>query len=192
MTIDALKKIIYSVVKEYFSAANVMWSEQQAVKPNKPLIKLKMDNFVPTQHFITESVSPEIRRIQPVTARLEVQIFTHGNKVEIGGDTYCENSAVSDLVEFSHYFISDYVTEKLDRYEIAVRTDSPVDDISAVVDTAYEYRSIQTYQVSFLSESVGKAGVAVFPTSSGGGTQDLYDMSNGWFEQVNNIEEEIE
>ena len=164
MTIDALKKIIYSVVKEYFSAANVMWSEQQAVKPNKPLIKLKMDNFVPTQHYITESVSPEIRRIQPVTARLEVQIFTHGNKVEIGGDTYCENSAVSDLVEFSHYFISDYVTEKLDRYEIAVRTDSPV----------------------------GKAGVAVFPTSSGGGTQDLYDMSNGWFEQVNNIEEEIE
>lgn len=196
MTVEELRDVLWNIVSEYFEGAVVRWSETKGVKSTKPLITLNLNNIVPTQHYINDEENGEQIAVKPFSASLEVQLFTHGRRrTDSNGNTYYTNTAVSDMVAFAHYMQSDFVSEWCDHYNIALRTDSPVNDISAVVDTAYEYRAMQQYIVSFLSESRGKAGVSPFgeeftPTASGGGTQQLAAQRTGVFENVDEIKEE--
>lgn len=197
MTVEELRDVLWNIVSEYFKGAVVRWSESKGVKSTKPLITLNLNNIVPTQHHINDEENGEQIAVKPFSASLEVQLFTHGRKqTDNSGGVYYINTAVSDMVSFSHYMLSELVAERCDNYNIALRTDSPVNDISAVVDTAYEYRAMQQYIISFLSESRGKAGIAPIggakftPTASGGGTPQLAELEIGEFEQVNGIKEE--
>lgn len=196
MTVEELRDVLWNIVSEYFKGAVVRWSETKGVKSAKPLITLNLNNIVPTQHYINDEENGEQIAVKPFSASLEVQLFTHGRKqTDNSGGVYYINTAVSDMVSFSHYMLSELVAQRCDNYNIALRTDSPVNDISAVVDTAYEYRAMQQYIVSFLGESRGKAGVSPFgeeftPTASGGGTQQLAAQQTGVFENVGEIKEE--
>lgn len=197
MTIDELRTVLVVIVSEYFKGATVAWAEQKAVKPTSPLIKLKLDNFAPTQHYINDVENGEQIKVKPFSVNLEVQLFTHGRKqTDNDGNIYYVNTAASDMVAFSHYLLSDFATELFDKYNISVRTEGSVTDISAVVDTTYEYRAMQQYVVNFVSESRGKSGIAPVegtefaPTPSGGGTYQLAELEIGSFEKVSDIKEE--
>lgn len=197
MTVEELRNVLWVIISEYFKGAIVRWSEAKGVKSMQPLVTLKLNNFVPTQHYITDEENGEYIAVKPFYAYLDVQLFTHGRKqTDNDGNIYYVNTAASDMVAFSHYMQSDFATELFDKYNISVRTEGSVNDISAVVDTAYEYRAMQQFVVNFLSESRGKAGIAPIggaeftPTASGGGTPQLAELEIGEFEKVSEIKEE--
>jgi hypothetical protein len=185
MTIDELKQSIYKIVSTYFKGAIVAWGTQKgkAVKPLLSFVQLTLGDVNYTQHAssVTDEDSGEIYKVIPSYCTLTVDLYTHGKKVNVGEDTFYENSALNDMLDFVGYMMSDYVLELCDEYNISVRTEGRAMDTSAVVDTSYEYRSRQVFIVMFTQESHGYAGISKenwSQTSSGGGSKDLAERQN--------------
>ncbi|MCD8201911.1 MAG: hypothetical protein LUD47_07595 [Clostridia bacterium] len=199
MTIEELKTAIYNITKECFADTNVMWEEEQkAVNPGVNLVTLKLLNVQRSTYFI-ETYEDDVVQSQPSTANIRIQLFSKGEKRKVNGGTIQVNTAVNDLIDFEHYLTSYYVVEELsEKYDIEIQPGTQVQDITAVLDTAYDYRATQDIVVTFTQHFTGWAGIARKdwkPTASGGGTSELANMQTGYIEDVeitDNIEKQGE
>lgn len=187
MNLSELKEHLHNIIQTYFGGATVAWAEQKIVKPTLPLITLKLDSLTYPLHSIKVIDSDESTGYIPSSVRLEVQLFTEGEeKIDDEGDKYIVNTAMSDMMDFVNYINSDYVLDICDELDIAIRTEGPIQDISALLnDTRYEFRAMQDFFVSFTQTSAGKAGISRLDwqqTPSGGGTAELADMQDDFIE----------
>ncbi len=185
MTISELKDAIFEIVAEYFKGAIVSWLNQSGggVKPKSAFVKLTLGNFGGSQHSqdTEDEETNEIYQSTPSDCYLTVDLFTHGKEVNTPSGTYYEDTATNDLDDFVNYMESDYVLSLCDKYNITIQKEGKLDDLSAVVDTSYEYRARQLFTVMFMREAHGEAGISRNgwkQTPSGGGSKELADKQN--------------
>lgn len=188
MTVNKLKDVLYDIISRYFAGADVAWSEQNAVKSQNPLIRLKLGSVTRTLHFITEMEKDAPTGYIPSTTILTVDLFTHGERVvDEDGYSFYVNTAVDDMNDFLNYLSSPLVNDMCDELNIAIRPEGNVKDTSAVLDNDYSYRAMQEFVVSFVQETRGYAGISREnwkPTPSGGGTAELANKEMTTIETV--------
>lgn len=184
MTVNELRHALYSLISEYFKDSDtvVVWSEQRkSVRTGHTFVTLRLSDVQKTQYTIDRYEDGVFGTWQPSEATLQVQLFTHGGveTVTDGCGNECKvsvNTAMNDLLDLEHYLLSIYATHK--GYDMEIQQLSPVQDISTVVDTVYEYRAVQNYRVRFTQGYAGYAGISRpgwEQTASGGGTKHMAD-----------------
>ena len=189
MKISELKDTLYEIVQGYFAGAEVAWSEQNAVKSQNPLIRLKMGSIKRPLHFINGVENNAPCGYISSTTMLTVDLFTHGEEiVDEEGFAIYVNTALDDMADFLNYLQSPYVDEMCENLNISIRPEGDIKDTSAVLDNDYSYRAMQEFVVSFVQETRGYAGISREnwkPTPSGGGTEELANMELTDIETVN-------
>ncbi len=180
MRIDELRDAIVDVVSTYFRDAMVVWEGQRkAVRTGKNCVTLSLRSIESAQHYIRTATDGEYTDYQPSTARLTVQLFSHGATVQEkdgagNAYSYSVNTALNDLAELDHFLISEEGLKLMDKYDMAMERSGILNDASAIADTNYEYRAIQEYEVYFTQHMKGMAGESEgqkIPTASGGGVE---------------------
>lgn len=181
MIIDELKTALIDIFTVYFPETTIVWSEQKKlVKPSGDFITLKLRNYERPKHSINLLNNNAPTDYYRVTTQLTVQLFTHGAKKKITVDGVEQkvsvNTALTDLMDFDNFLRSEYGNGLQDDYDICIDAEGMAQDVSEVVDTNYEYRAYQEYNVTFTTSSTGAAGISREnwkPTASGGGTEEL-------------------
>lgn len=192
MTPKELRETIRSIIGEYFPNTDIVWAEQkELVKPKNTFLMLTMRNLDFVQHPITVEENGENVIYRPSSVMLEVQLFTKGSTeyLEVEGRLVrvSVNTALTDLMDLANYLTSTYANELYDKYNIAIRAEGGIQDVSGVVDSDYEYRARQDFVVDFMQTCNGRAGISRDdwqPTASGGGTQELADSNLGEIDNV--------
>lgn len=187
MRIDELRDALFEFIQGYFAGADVAWGPRQnATKPINPFLRLTMGKVHRPQHLITEITNEASRSLIPCTVILSVELFTHGREiVDDEGDSYFEDTAEADMMDFVNFMTSDYADDHYERLDINVRPEGDILPTSAVRDQDYEYRAKQDFLVSFMGEAGGYAGISRpnwKQTASGGGTEELANL------QINDVD----
>lgn len=189
MTLRDLREHLYDIVATYFGGAEVMWSENNSVRPPLPFVMLKTGSATPTAMPCAQHVNGAVRNDYPTRTILEVTLYTRGACVDdsdgVEGDRI--NTAASDLLDFVSFIHSPYVSDMTEGLDITVKPMGPVRDVTALLnDTSHEYRAMVELTVDFIYISAGAAGVIPIwtPNPSGGGTEELAAMETGYFEKV--------
>lgn len=178
--INTLRNVLFEIIQGYFGGAVVLWAEQKSVKTDLPLIRLKLKSLSHPSHYINVNENDASKSYIPATMRLEVQLFTHGDKqiTTEGQEEYeiAVNTAVADIEDLTMFLTSQYADSLYELYDIAIRKEGNAIDVSAVQDNRYEYRAMQEYLVDFIMSMDGFAGISRpewQQTPSGGGTLPL-------------------
>ena len=173
MNLGEVKALFRSITAEFFTGAKVRYAEQTGTKPEPPYVILKFGAVRRTVH--PTGVQNDGRRY-PCSVTAEVNLYTRGRRASTGRnatDNY-ENTAVSDLLEFTFYLDSPGILDRLAEAEVSVMLREQVRDLSFLEhDTAYRYRAMAEFDVSYLMNADGWYGVlgSPAPNSSGGGTE---------------------
>ncbi|MDR3165436.1 MAG: hypothetical protein LBU13_07640 [Synergistaceae bacterium] len=191
MILDALKDKLYERVAMYWSGAAVVWSAADKVKPNAPLVVLRLGTVKRALQPITQAINGILFSAYPSDVTLQVDLFTRGKRSKSG---YLANTALNDLLDFANFLNSTASTEWSSRNDISLALLSGVQDLSEVInDTQWQYRAMCEYTVSFtqwaaefygiLNEDSIVFGDRGMPTgvirenwqitASGGGTEEL-------------------
>lgn len=189
MTVRELKNALYEIIQGYFAGADVAWSEQNSVKSQNPLIRLKLSSVTRASYFINETINNAPTGYIASKTILTVDLFTHGKReVDEEGYSYFENTAVDDMNDFVNYLSSPYIDEVCEMHNISIMPEGNVKDTSAVLDNDYSFRAMQEFVVSFVQETKGYAGISRDnwkPTPSGGGTEELANKELTTIDVVN-------
>ena len=189
MKVSELKDVLYEIIQGYFAGADVAWSEQNAVKSQNPLIRLKMGSIKRPLHFINGVENNAPCGYICSTTMLTVDLFTHGEEiVDEDGYAIYVNTALDDMADFLNYLQSPHVDDICENLNISIRPEGDIKDTSAVLDNDYSYRAMQEFVVSFVQETRGYAGISREnwkPTPSGGGTEELANKELTDVENVN-------
>lgn len=159
MTMSELKTALRKLTESYFVGAVVRFANQSFTpKPEKPLVLL-------TVAPVSRPINPPVKVIDgrpvafyPASTTIQVDLFTNGAQKEIapGYTPLAENTAEDDLLAFSSFLNSDYVTQWCHRQDIAVVVPNTVQDTSALVrDTSYEFRATMEITVYFTMTAIG-------------------------------------
>ena len=202
MTLDALKEKLYERAATYWSGAAVVWSAASKVKPNAPLVVLRLGTVRRPSHPITQAINGILFSAYPSDVALQVDLFTKGRQNDSG---YLANTALNDLLDFANFLDSTASTEWSGRNDISLALLNGVQDLSEVInDTQWQYRAMCEFAVSFtqwtaefhgvLSESGIEFGEDGIPTgvirenwretASGGGTEELANERAETIEEV--------
>jgi hypothetical protein len=211
MIIDRLKEKLYERVSAYWAGAVVAWGSTDKVKPNVPLVVLRLGTVTRAEQPVTQLISGIVFSAYPSETTLQVDLFTRGKLTE---QQYFENTAAGDMIDFVSFMDSTSSVEWSSRNDISVALRNGVQDLSEVInDIQWKYRSMCELSVSFTQWAAEYHGILgedsiVFDedgipagversswrqTSSGGGSQELAEETTGFFEDVSlkRREEEI-
>lgn len=157
MTYTEMKRAVYEITTAYFTGATVEMANTKSTKKGKPLVKLAFGPAQETKFPVERFLDGELCSFYPTTAKLEVQLFTNGLRLQNGA---MENTAVGDLTDYVHYMMSEMVTNELVLQNISMMVAGPVRDMTAIInDVSYEYRALVEFDISFTAAAVGYAGV---------------------------------
>jgi len=204
VTKSELKKRLYELVTTYFGGATVRWSNTKGVNPNAPLVSLNLFTVNRPYTPVRTSVDGVIVDSYPSKVTLQVDLFTKGRGAVTPGVTSAnENTAEDDLIEFVNFVNSVYGDEWSLQNDISLLANEVQDLTGIVNDTAWEYRAMVEFEVGFTQHAVGHTGTmyddgilyygngqpvpgdpGFTQTPSGGNTQELAELSTGWFESV--------
>lgn len=213
MTLNQLKRVIFSHFSAYWGGAAVSWGATNKVKPSAPLVVLQLGTVTRAGQPITQMVKGVVFSAYPSEVSLQIDLFTKGNTVDIPGGAYVENTATSDLLDFINYLDSPATVEWSSRNDIGVSLMSGVQDLSEIIsDTRWQYRAMAEIRLTFTQwaaeyngilneeqiifsdsgQPVGVIDANWQQTASGGGTEELARTKSGAFEDVsvNQIQEE--
>lgn len=190
MSLSLIRGQIFDLVSEFFHGATIAWVEQVNTKPGIPYVTLKTGAVNKSLFSVSDEV-PGTSYYMCNTV-LEINLYTRGREVRIGGDEDClvnyENTAVSDLMDFVLFLESEAILDKISEYNLDIQLIPPVRDLTELMnDSKYRYRSMAEFTVSFILESSGRFGVSgmeQIPNSSGGGSEELADSTT---ENIENI-----
>lgn len=202
MILDVLKSKLYERVAAYWNGATVVWSASDKVKPNAPLVVLRLGTVNRSSQPITQAINGILFSAYPSEVALQVDLFTRGRQI---GPGYLSNTALNDLIDFASFLDSTASTEWSGRNDISLALLSGVQDLSEVInDTQWQYRAMCEFTVSFtqwaaefhgiLSEAGIVFGDYGMPTgvirenwretASGGGTEELANERAETIEKV--------
>jgi hypothetical protein len=211
MTINDLKEKLYERVSAYWAGATAVWGATNKVKPNAPLVMLRLGAVTRATQPITQMINGIVFSAYPSETTLQVDLFTKGRLSEA---QYAENTAASDLLDFVNFLDSPASVEWSDAHDIAVSLLNGVQELSEIInDSQWQYRAMCELAVSFTQWSAEYNGVlgeesiafgddgipsgviseAWRQTASGGGTPGLAGAITGYFEdaEITRKEEEI-
>lgn len=164
MTVIQLKSCLFDMIARYFAGATVCWTEQGGVKSALPFVTLRLgsvqrERFPHVEHQGGVPVS-----LYPSQTLLEVMLYTKGAvRTEPGRTPIAVNTALSDMQDFLNYMDSSLVQNMTERLNIALQTEGPTQDVSALLGAnQYEFRALQEFTVDFLQEAHGAAGIAPY------------------------------
>ena len=178
MDLDKAKKVLYDLTKMFFQNATVIWAEQTITKPKLPYVTLKMKGVQRPRFPVTDA---EQKRFYHASTILEINLYTQGEPVNVAQNAIVnyKNTAASDLNDFFLFLESEEITDQLVSNDIEVSIKTPVNDLSELLnDSSYRYRAMAEATVSFTMEAgglYGLSGVALAPSASGGGSEELRD-----------------
>lgn len=193
MTLEKVKEQICKVTEFYFAGATVLWAELANTKPPLPYVTLKVGHLDRTAFPIEEETEERERSYQCSTI-LEVNLYTKGKSMiteEKTTGSYA-NTALSDLTSFTNFLESEEITDRLAKDGIAISLMPPERDLSFLEnETAYRYRAMAEYVVSFVIQADGAYGIGgmEIPNSSGGGTKAMAETP---IEAIKEVEIEVE
>lgn len=202
MTFNKLKDTLADIVKGYFASANVIWSQGNQTKPQKPYITLKLSSTGKSTHSIKIGNDGVQSGFYPSEAVFTVEVITKGKKINIPDcDPIYKNTAVGDLMDFCLYLESEEIIILTESEDITIEQKAPVLDITALLDgVENEYRASVEFDVYYTQEVKGAYNVSnktegtpsdIFtPTDSGGRTEEIVNAEIGYFEKVNIESEE--
>lgn len=213
VTINQLKRVIFSHFAAYWGGAAVVWGATDKVKPLAPLVVLRLGTVTRATQPITQMISGIVFSAYPSEVPLQIDLFTKGNTVNAPEGQYTENTAESDLLDFVNYLDSTATIEWSNKNNIGLSLMSGVQDLSEIInDSRWQYRAMAEIRLTFtqwaaeyngvLTEAniiFNDAGIPVGvnnanwqPTASGGGTEELARVKSGAFDEtpVNQIQEE--
>ena len=179
MKISELKDTLYEIVQGYFAGAEVAWSEQNAVKSQNPLIRLKMGSIKRPLHFINGVENNAPCGYISSTTMLTVDLFTHGEEiVDEEGFAIYVNTALDDMADFLNYLQSPYVDEMCENLNISIRPEGDIKDTSAVLDNGTYLLKTKLFRFIAKDNEMGvshRSGGAAPYLSAGG---DRYIIQN--------------
>ena len=202
MTLDVIKGKLYERFVTYWSGATVVWGAASKVKPNAPLVVMRLGTVKRASHPITQAINGIVFSAYPSDAALQVDLFTRGRRNKSG---YLVNTALNDLLDFVNFLDSVASTEWSGRNDISLALLNGVQDLSEVInDTQWQYRAMCEFTVSFTQWAAEFHGVLsedgiVFDedgvpsgvirenwrqNASGGGTKELADERAETIEDV--------
>lgn len=204
MTVNNLKKIFYSRTKAYWENATVAWGNTKKVKPNAPLVILRLGTVSRAVQPITQMINGIVFSAYPSDVPIQIDLFTKGQTVNVEFDEYSENTALNDLLDFVNFMDSVSTIEWSNKNNISVSLLNGVRDLSDVLNgNQWQYRAMCELQVAFTQWAAEYHGILneasiIFEkglpvdvirenwkqTASGGGTKTLADESTGFFEEV--------
>lgn len=192
MTLEKVKEQICKITEFYFTGATVLWAELANTKPPLPYVTLKIGHLDRTAFPIEEETEERERSYQCSTI-LEVNLYTRESMIteEKVTGSYA-NTALSDLTSFTNFLESEEITDKLAKDGIAISLMPPARDLSFLEnETAYRYRAMAEYAVSFVIQADGAYGIGgmEIPNSSGGGTKEMAETP---IEAIKEVEIEVE
>ena len=116
---------------------------------------------------------------------MTVNLFTRGKKVLQGSDTAIwEDTSENDMMEFLNFVNSDWFIQWENSKNIYIRPEGPIRNLSALTnDINWEYRAMAEFMVAYTEIAEG-ATTVWSQNPSGGGSQELADITNGWFDHV--------
>lgn len=178
MTIECLKERIYDLVLMFFKShsTKVIWSEQINTMPKLPYLTLKLGSVNRTAFPV---ISQDGERYYPAKTTLEINLYTRGKKMS--GDSWSTpnygNTAVEDMLGFVNFLESDFVTDLTAEWGFGMSLMETVRDLTALQnDSAYRYRSMAEFFISFDVNAGGGYGISGFQediSTSGGGTAEM-------------------
>lgn len=187
MNLAGVKERLYDLTELFFRGATVIWSEQINTKPPLPYITLKCGGVSRTSFPVDDG---EGRRVYQAKTTWEVNLFTKGQPVTVGGGVTGNyaNTAVSDLTEFTNFLDSEEMVSIISGYGMDVLLMPPVRDLTNLQnDSRYRYRAMAEFAVSFVQEADGPYGIGgmpLTPNSSGGGTKEMAEAETEAIETV--------
>lgn len=192
MTLEKVKEQICKITEFYFTGAKVLWAELANTKPPLPYVTLKIGHLDRTAFPIEEETEERERSYQCSTI-LEVNLYTRESMIteEKVTGSYA-NTALSDLTSFTNFLESEEITDKLAKDGIAISLMPPARDLSFLEnETAYRYRAMAEYAVSFVIQADGAYGIGgmEIPNWSGGGTKEMAETP---IEAIKEVEIEVE
>lgn len=193
MTLEKVKEQICKVIEFYFIGAKVLWAELANTKPPLPYVTLKVGHLDRTAFPIEEETEERERSYQCDTV-LEVNLYTKGKSMiteEKVTGSYA-NTALSDLTSFTNFLESEEITDKLAKDGIASSLMPQERDLGFLEnETAYRYRVMAEYAVSFVIQADGAYGIGgmEIPNPSGGGTKEMAETP---IEAIKEVEIETE
>lgn len=197
LTPDQIKENIYSLVKEYFTGAEVYWMEERGVKSALPFVTLKLSSLLRSQFPITREENGELVKYYPSETTLEINLYTCGKSPPpIAGKVSARrNTALSDLSQFVSFIMSEYAISFMEENNLEIVPTGPVRDVTALLGgSQFEFRAMQEFSVTFVQEAREWAGIGVaegseWQQASGGGTEELAGIKTGWADAVEVIGE---
>ncbi len=192
MTLEKVKEQICKITEFYFTGATVLWAELANTKPPLPYVTLKIGHLDRTAFPIEEETEERERSYQCSTI-LEVNLYTRESMIteEKVTGSYA-NTALSDLTSFTNFLESEEITDRLAKDGIAISLMPPARDLSFLEnETAYRYRAMAEYAVSFVIQADGAYGIGgmEIPNWSGGGTKEMAETP---IEAIKEVEIETE
>jgi hypothetical protein len=116
MILDVLKERLYECVTTYWSGATVVWGAADKVKPNAPLVVLRLGTVKRALQPITQAINGILFSAYPSDVALPVDLFTRGRRSKSG---YLANTALNDLLDATddHAFLPFCEREAVSKFE---------------------------------------------------------------------------
>lgn len=185
MNINGVRSAIYEIVSRYFAGAEVAWGDTNMTKPKLPFVTLKLGDVQRAMWPNKRYVDGEPFYDYPSQVRLTINLFTRGKKVLQGQDMAIrEDTSENDMMEFENFVNSDWFISWEKQKNIYIRPDGPVRPLTALInDTNWEYRAMAEFIVAY-TEIASGATTVWSQNPSGGGSEELANITNGYFDHV--------
>ena len=186
MNINGVRSAIYEIVSRYFAGATVAWGDTNMTKPRLPFITLKLGDVKRAMWPNKKYVNGEPLYDYPSQVRLTMNLFKRGKKALQGSDMAIrEDTSESDMMEFANFVNSDWFISWEKGKNIYIRPDGPIRNLSTLInDTSWEYRSMAEFMVAY-TEIASGATTVWSQNPSGGGSEELANITDGYFDHVN-------
>lgn len=172
MTLEEVKSCLYQMIEKYFATGTVIWAEHGNTVPPLPYMTLKISSAGRAAFPIEEEETRDRQRAYQCSSILEANLYTKGSPVTEAENTTVGyvNTALSGMARFSNYLESEYITDILAEKGIAISLMPPVRDLSFLEnESAYRYRAMAEYTVSFAMEADGAYGISCLEIQADGG-----------------------
>lgn len=187
MSLREVRDSLYDIVSMFFGEDSVYWTEQINTKPTLPYVTIKLGEVHRTTFPVND---PAIGRCYHCRTIAEINLYTEGRPATAEEDSTgnYENTATSDLMEFSIFLESDGVIDILSKPRIDVSLNGPVRDLSFLEhDRQHRYRAMAEYNITFVMKAGGRYamdGMPDVPNYSGGGTKPLAEEPTETIEEA--------
>lgn len=187
-------RTMMEILDLFFSSATVVYANQShMVKPNLPLVTMHTISSQRVSFPLERMEDGQVVSFYPSLLRVQLDLYTKGGiREETGLTPFMENTALSDMVEFSSFLGSHYFTQWSRNKDISLLQSNQVQDTTHLLNGKdYQFRATMELSFHFTERVEGYTALAhhltqplPLPSASGGGSRKLAEKELGYFQQA--------